>query len=225
MTLKRRCPKFALLTMVIITLQTQKTSANQLDIPPEIIDNSPVLQKWLEEIPHVLKDIDNDPSFPTRLRLGYSVFPSNDHIGGINLGVEDIFLGRSGLSLRGEYQTSFNGDRLTVGGDLNYYFFSLGSYINFGPVVGYRYMQSNNYHTEGVNIGARLVFALSRGGGADISITQSFVSPGSEEEVGITTLSFGYALTNRLRLSTDIQKQNSPHYNDSRVGIVLEFLP
>lgn len=225
LTLKRRSHHLTLLAMVIVTLQASKASANQLDLPPEIIENSPVFQKWQKEIPNVLEDIDNDPSFPTRLRLGYSVFPSNDHIDGINFGVEDIFLGRSGLSISAGYQTSFNGDRLTVGGDLQYYFFSLGSYINFGPVVGYRYLQTDDYHTQGVNVGARLVIALSRGGGADITITQSFVSPGSEQEVGITNLSFGYALTNNLRLSTDIQQQNSPRANDSRVGIVLEFLP
>jgi hypothetical protein len=66
---------------------------------------------------------------------------------------------------------------------------------------------------------------LSRGGAADISLTQSWVSPGTDEEVGLTTLSFGYAVTRNLRLSTDIQKQNSLEDKDSRVGIVLEWMP
>jgi hypothetical protein len=69
------------------------------------------------------------------------------------------------------------------------------------------------------------MLALSRTGAADVSLTQSFVSPGSNEEVGITTLSVGYAITRNLRLSTDIQKQNSREDKDSRVGIVLEWMP
>jgi hypothetical protein len=69
------------------------------------------------------------------------------------------------------------------------------------------------------------MLALSRTGAADVSLTQSFVSPGSNEEVGITTLSVGYAVTQNLRLSTDIQKQNSKEDKDSRVGIVLEWMP
>jgi hypothetical protein len=101
----------------------------------------------------------------------------------------------------------------------------LGSYINVAPLVGYRNIESNDYSTDGVNVGARLMLALSRTGAADVSLTQSFVSPGSSDEVGITTLSFGYAVTQNLRLSTDIQKQNSREEKDSRVGIVLEWMP
>jgi len=66
---------------------------------------------------------------------------------------------------------------------------------------------------------------LSRGGGADISLTQSWVSPGTDEEVGLTTLSLGYAVTRSLRVSTVIQKQNAPQDKDSRVGVVWEWIP
>ncbi len=201
------------------------SAAEELDLSPEIIENSPVLQRWLEEVPNVLEDIRNDPSFRTRLRLGYSNFPSNDDASGINVGVEDVFIGRSGLTVSGDYQASFNGDRETFGADLRYYVLPLGSYINVAPLVGYRNIESNDYSTDGVNVGARLMLALSRTGAADVSLTQSFVSPGSSDEVGITTLSFGYAVTQNLRLSTDIQKQNSREEKDSRVGIVLEWMP
>jgi hypothetical protein len=37
--------------------------------------------------------------------------------------------------------------------------------------------------------------------------------------VGITTLSFGYAVTRNLRVSTDIQKQNLREEEDRRVGL------
>jgi hypothetical protein len=204
---------------------TPKPAAQQLDLSPEIIENSPVLQRWLRQVPNVLEDIRNDPSFRTRLRLGYSHFPSTGQAPGFNVGVEDVFIGRTGLTVSGDYQASFNGDREAFGADLRYYVLPLGSYVNVAPQVGYRYVETGKFSTDGVNVGARLMLALSRTGAADVSLTQSFVSPGSSDEVGITTLSFGYAVTRHLRLSTDIQKQNSREEKDSRVGIVLEWMP
>lgn len=202
-----------------------KPATNDLDLSPEIIENSPVLQRWQQNIPNVLTEIRNDPSFRTRVRLGYSQFPSTGQAAGFNVGVEDVFIGRTGLTVSGDYQRSFNGKREAFGADLRYYVLPLGSYVNVAPVVGYRNIQTGNYSTDGVNVGARLMLALSRTGAADLSLTQSFVSPGSSDEVGITTLSLGYAVTQNVRLSTDIQKQNSRQRKDSRVGIVLEWMP
>lgn len=199
--------------------------ASDLDLSPEIIESSPVLQRWREEVPNVLREIRNDPSFRTRLRLGYSQFLGSDRASGVNLGVEDFFLGRTGLTLSGEYQTSFNGERSAYGGDLRYYVLPLGGYINVAPLVGYRYLETDKYSRGGVNIGARLMLVLSRGGAADISLTQSWVSPGSDEEIGLTTLSFGYAVTRNVRLATDIQRQNAREDKDNRVGIVFEWMP
>lgn len=204
--------------------QTTRKS-EQLDLSPEIIEGSPVLQRWLRQVPNVLEEIVNDPSFRTRLRLGYSQFPSTGQAGGVNVGVEDVFVGRTSLTFSGEYQAAFNGEREAYGGDLRYYLRPLGSYVNVAPVVGYRHLETDEYSTDGVNVGARLLLVLSRGGAADFSLTQSWVSPGTDEEVGLTTLSFGYAFTCNLRLSTDIQKQNSRQSKDSRVGIVLEWMP
>ena len=200
-------------------------AGGQLDLSPGIIEGSPVLQRWLRQVPNVLADIANDPSFRTRLRLGYSQFPSTDRADGWNASVEDVFVGRTGLTISGEYQATFDGDRTAWGADLRYYVRPLGSYINVAPVVGYRNLETNRYSTDGVNLGLRLLLVLSRGGAADISLTQSWVAPGTDEEVGLTTLSVGYAFTRNLRLSTDIQKQNARQNKDSRVGIVLEWMP
>lgn len=204
---------------------TPQSAAQQLNLSPEIIKNSPVLQRWLQKVPNVLDEIRNDPSFRTRLRLGYSQFPSTGQAAGFNVGVEDVFIERTGLTVSGDYQRSFNGKRESYGTDLRYYVLPLGSYVNFAPQVGYRNLTTGKFSTDGVNIGVRLMLALSRTGAADVSLTQSFVSPGSDEEVGITTLSVGYAITHNLRLSTDIQKQNSKEDKDSRVGIGLEWMP
>lgn len=205
--------------------QTETTSpAEKLDLPPEILENSPVLQKWLRGVPNVLEDIRHDPSFRTRLRLGFSWFSSTDDAAGINFGIEDLFIDRTGLTISADYQTSFNGDRLATGADLHYFLFPLGGYVNFAPLVGYRYVQSNDFNTDGVNVGVRLMLALSRTGAADVSLSQSFISPGGNNEVGLTSLSVGYAFTSNLRLSTDLELQNSRQDKDNRVGINLEWL-
>jgi len=200
-------------------------NAADLDLSPQIIENSPVLQRWLRQVPNVLDEIANDPSFRTRLRLGYSLFSSTNAAGGVNIGVEDIFISRSGFTISGEYQTAFNAQRKAYGADLNYYVRPLGSFVNLAPVLGFRHLETDEYSTNGVNIGAKLLLVLSRGGAADISLTQTWVSPATDEEVGLTTLSFGYAITRNLRLSTDIQRQHSRVDKDSRVGIVLEWMP
>ena len=208
-----------------LAAQEQEVLPNKLNnIPPEILDSSPVLQRWLQEIPNVLEDIRHDPSFRTRLRWGFSFFPSTDDAVGINLGVEDIFIGRTGLTISLDYQAAFNGDRSAIGSNLHYFLFPLGNYINFAPLVGYRYVQTNDFSTDGLNLGVRLMLALSRSGAADISLAQSFISPGDRDEVGITKFSVGYAITSHLRLSTDLERQNSRVEDDNRVGVNLEWL-
>ncbi len=204
---------------------SQTITEEELDLDPEIINNSPVLQRWLKESPNVLKDIRNDPSFKTRIRLGYSYFPSTDNSGGLNIGIEDFFLSKNGFTLSADYKTSFNGDRTSLGGNIQYYILPLGNYFNIAPVVGYRYLKTDNYSTDGVNLGLKLMLAFSRTGAGDISLTQSFISLGTNEEVGITSLSLGYAVTKNLRISTDIEQENSRGAKDSRLGLVLEWMP
>ncbi len=198
--------------------------STDLDIPEEIIEDSPVLQRWLQETPNVLEDIRHAPAFKTRFKAGFSLFPSNDDAIGINIALEDVFISNTGLTISADYYTAFNSDRLSVGANLHYFLFPLGSYINLAPLVGYRYIQTNDYSSDGVNLGLRLILALSRTGAADLSLSQSFVSLGSQEEVGITFLSVGYAFTSHLRFSTDIEWQNSPVNKDNRFSFNLEWL-
>ena len=200
------------------------SSTSPIDLDPKLIQSSPVLQRWLKQIPDVLTDIKRDPSFRTRLRLGYAQFPSTQQAGGLNIGLEDVFVGRSGVTLSGNYQTAFNGKREAWGGDLRYYIRPLGSVINVAPVIGYRHLETTQYSIEGVHVGLRLLLVPSRTGAADLAITQSWVAPRGDDEVGLTTLTFGYALTHNLRLSTDLQKQNSRFRSDSSVSVGLEWL-
>jgi hypothetical protein len=209
-----------------IAQPTETSPAEPLDLDPQILEDSPVLQRWTEEIPNVLSEIRNDPSFRTRLRVGYSQFPSSDEAGGIHVGIEDVFVPETRLTLSADYQAALNGDRRKAyGSELRYYALPLGSSVNVAPVVGYRRLESDRYETDGVNVGLRLQLQLSRTGAADIALTQSWLNPGSDsEEVGITTLTFGYALTHQLRLSTDFQRQNAPQHKDSRLGIGFEWM-
>jgi hypothetical protein len=203
--------------------QTQLTE-DSLDLSPEIMENSPVLQRWQKQVPNLLEEIKNDPSFRTRIRLGYNQFPSSHNTSGLGIGIEDLFIGISSLTLSGDYETSFSNSQ-SGGVNVNYYLLPLGSYLNIAPVLGYRYIQTNDYHTQGMNVGAKIMLALSRSGAADLAFSQSFISPGRNNEVGISTLSVGYALTKNLRISTDLQQQNSRAQKDNRVGIYLEWMP
>jgi hypothetical protein len=200
------------------------TSAEQLELDPQIIEDSPVLQRWLEEIPNVLLDIREDPSFRTRIRLGYSYFPAESE-GGIIVGVEDVFLGQTGLTVSASYHEAFASEEQSIGADLRYYLLPLGNSLQVAPVVGYRHLETSEYTTDGLNLGVRLLWVLSRPGAADISFTQSWVNPGASEEVSISLLSFGYAVTRDIRLSTDWQWQIADEQQDRRFGIVLEWLP
>jgi len=199
------------------------TTIDKLDIPEGVIQESPTLQRWLKKEPNILEDIKHDPSFRTRLGLGFTTFPSNNDAAGINVALEDLFIGNTGLTLSADYQSAFNGDRNAVGSNLHYFLLPLGSYINVAPLVGYRYVQSNDFNTDGVNLGLRLLLALSRTGAGDISLTQSFISPTGDEEVGIFSISAGYAVFPKLRLSTDLEWQNSIENKDNRTGINLEL--
>ena len=210
-----------------VTASTHPESASPaeaLDLDPEIYESSPVLQEWLTDPPDIAEEIRRDPSFRTRLKVGYAQFPSTDQASGFNLGIEDIFIGNTGLTVSADYQAAFDRDRKSYGADLHYFVRPLGSYINVAPLIGYRYLETDDYTEEGLNVGVRLMLALSRTGAADISLSQSWVDVGTSHEIGLTSISVGYALTQHLRLSTDIQKQNSSQGRDSMVGIGLEWL-
>ena len=204
-------------------VRSETPETPDLDINPEIIESSPVLQRWLQEIPDLEAEIKHDPSFTTRWRFGYSFF-STDNESGFKLGVEDLFVGNTPVTVSASYQSNFDGDRQTWGADLHYYLLPLGSYVNISPVVGYRNVEIDNYETDGVNVGLRLILPLSRSGAADVSLTQTFVSPGGDDEVGTTSVSLGYAVTPNLRISSDVERQNTREDNETRISILLEWI-
>ncbi|MBD1911165.1 MULTISPECIES: hypothetical protein [unclassified Leptolyngbya] len=208
-----------------LPLQANESHPNPVDIPPEVLEESPLLQRWVEEVPDVDAEIHHDPAFRTRLRVGGVELPSTDEGTGFGVGVEDLFLGDTPLTVSGEFQQNWEGDRSQFGADLRYYVLPLGSYINIAPVLGYRSLETDAYDTDGIHLGLRVVAVPSRTSAADLSLTQSWVDPGSDDEVGLTALSAGYAFTPDLRLSADFRWQNSPEDKDTQWGLFLEWMP
>ncbi|MTF37579.1 hypothetical protein VKI21_10085 [Cyanobacterium aponinum UTEX 3222] len=222
------------LTLVFYSLSISQVcgetvgDSSNLDVDPSLIENSPVIQKWIKEIPDVSDEIRNQPSFPTLFRIGYSQFPSNHHSGGVYFGIEDLFVGDTPLTFSADYSSDLSnnsqGQRLSVGSTVQYYLLPLGSYINIAPVVGYRYIETNGYHSDGVNVGVKVKLAFSPQGAADISLIQSFIAPTSNDEVGVTEIKAGYAINKHLRLSSGISWQNSIKQEDSQLNIGLEWI-
>ncbi|MGD1931636.1 MAG: hypothetical protein ACFB12_22275 [Leptolyngbyaceae cyanobacterium] len=194
-------------------------------VDPAIIESSPVLQRWLEEVPDIAIDIQHDPAFRTRVRLGYAEFPSADNTGGVYIGVQDVFVGQTPLTLSAEYAINRRGDRQLIGADAQYYLLPLGWYGNVAPVVGYRSIETSTFDSDGVNLGFRIILVPSRGGAADLSFTQSWVAPGTNQEVGLSTFSAGYAIAEDIRIGTDIQTQNAGDRQESRVIFLVEWMP
>ena len=198
--------------------------AAPLNLTPEVIEQSPVLQRWIEEVPDIRADIRNDPSFVTRVQVGYSYFPSSGGTGGFLVGVEDVFIGDTPLTVSADYQQNFSGDRLSFGTDVHYYVLPLGGYVNVAPTVGYRYAEADDdYSVSGANLGIRLRVVPSRSGAADFTLDQSWVV-GDSEGLSVTQLNFGYAVTRNLRVSTDLAWQSTADEGDSRVGVNLEWV-
>lgn len=207
-----------------ITPVVAQENPRRIDIDPEIIRNSPVLQRWLQQIPDVAADIQNDPSFRPRLRIGYDQYPASNGASGWQASINDVLLGRSSVALNGHYQYRPDGSLNSYGADANYYLLPLGGYINVSPVLGYRRLETDRYRRAGLNVGAKVILVPSRGGGGDITLQQTWVGLGTEEEVGLSSLSSGYAITYDLRLSAEIQFQNSRESKDSRVGVGVEWM-
>ncbi|MEB3226964.1 MAG: hypothetical protein VKJ27_01145 [Synechocystis sp.] len=197
---------------------------NRLDLEPALIESSPTLQRWLEQTPDLFEENQRDPAFLPTLRLGYQYAASPNQRSGLAVGLEDWFIGSLPLSFSADYHSDFRGHQ-AGGGNVQYYLLPLGWYVNVTPLVGYRSIQQGDYHSDGINLGGKVVFALSRSGAADLRFSQMFTAPGSAQEVGTSTLSVGYAFSPHWRLATDLQQQNSKGGKDSQVGLYLEWQP
>lgn len=178
-------------------------------------EQSPLLQRWLKNPPNLLEDIENYPSFPTKARLGIT---GRDNSLGWDVAIEDIFLGKSQLTLSGGYQQEFTGQNPSYFGNFRYYVMPLGSYINVAPQVGYRQVLDSS----GLDVGVQMVLALSPQS-ADLRLSQVFTAPGQNAETSLTTVSASYALNRQVLLHSGVQWRRSATRSDSVVTIGLEW--
>jgi hypothetical protein len=196
-------------------------AAADLQLNREIIESSPVLQRWLVDPPNVLSDIYNTPSFSTKLHLGLT---ARDNSLGFDVGIEDIFLGRSPFTISSSYQQELNGRERSLDANLRYYILPLGSYFNLAPQVGYRYLDLfDQQAVSGLDLGLQGILVLSPHS-ADLRLSHTIAVPSTNQETSITTLSAGYAITKGLSLGSNIQWRRSPVRADSRVGFLLEWI-
>lgn len=201
----------------------QAEKSQQLDIPQQVLDDSPTLQKWLEQTPNILQEIRQEPSFRSILGLGLVGFPEDTL--GFDIQLKDLFLGNTGLTFNTDYQATFDSDHNSFGLELHYFMLPLGSRLNLAPVVGYRTLKQARFETDGINLGLRLLLVLSRTGAAEVSLSQNWIAPGGATETGLLKLETGYSLTSQISLTTSWQRQNSPSSQDNifRIGLGYSF--
>ncbi|MFN3927378.1 MAG: hypothetical protein ACK4QL_08655 [Pseudanabaenaceae cyanobacterium] len=194
--------------------------ATPIDIDPRVIEGSSVLQRWLNNPPDLLEDIYNYPSFSTKFRLG---FISRDNRLGLDIGAEDIFLGRSPLTISGSYQTLLPTPEASWDIKARYYLLPLGSYWNVAPQVGYRQVNTAEGRSlAGLEVGLQAVLALSPRS-SDLRISHSFTNLGTDQELSVTALTASYALGRHFWLGSTIEWRRSPLQSDSRVGFSLQW--
>lgn len=199
----------------------EASPGTDLDLPPGLLQGSPVLRRWLEKPPNLQQDIRRDPSFPTRIQVGV-IRSQQDRNFGVQVGVEDVFVGRSGLSFSSLYQQISDNNRFQV--NARYYLLPLGSRLNLAPQVGYGFAHLDDRSSSGLDLGYKAILVLSRGS-ADLSFGQSWTQPGSKDQTRLTRLGASYAVTRNLRLATDFQWQRTGDHTDRRVGVFLEWSP
>ncbi len=192
-----------------------------IDIPPAL-QSSPTLKKWLQQVPNIQDEIVNDPSFKTRVRFGYSRFTQGNQ-DGILLGLDDLRLGKTPITLSGSYGTSAS--LSSWGIEIQSYLLPLGGYVNLAPVVGFRSIATSTTQAAGLNLGAKLLLVPSRGGGADIALQQTWVGLGTDQEVGIGKFSVGYAIAPKLRIATDLERWQGRSVFETRASLLLEWMP
>jgi hypothetical protein len=199
-------------------------AADALNIEQDLVQRSPVLKRWLDSPPSVLSEIDNNPAFPTKFKIGVASVPSRDNDYELALGVEDIFLWKSRFTASVEYRQSLNQNIHNTnlwGGNVRYYLLPLGAYVNLAPQVGYTSLRLEGAEFQGPELGGKLVFALSQT--ADVSVTETIILPSQGQTVGRTQLSFGYALSPSVRVSADLGFINAPTRQDTSFGINFEL--
>ncbi|MEM9569059.1 MAG: hypothetical protein AAF974_12210 [Cyanobacteria bacterium P01_E01_bin.34] len=201
------------------TAQQPPPSAPLLEhtIPTEdVLDDSPVWERWRDDLPNVLDDIRNTPALPPRVRLGLA---SNREW---QVGAEDITLYDRAF-MRGHYRAAFDEQSdEEYGVDVGYYLFPRGNHFNVSPLLGFRHLDLGDRINDGVNVGLVGTIALAPGT-ADLAVSYSLLDPFAEDEATLGSVTAAYHLTRRLRLASQVNWRHSVGADDIAVGVFFEF--
>ncbi|WP_164929300.1 hypothetical protein [Gloeobacter violaceus] len=212
-----------LLTAIGAAAQTPLAPPGSKPLPnSELERESPVFRRWIANPPDLLYDIENGQAFPTRLGIGIAFTPSRSGEIAYSATLQDIVLGGTRLSLSGDFWRSGTSNQ-QWGANARYYILPLGSYFNIAPQFGYRNLVIDGITRNGLEAGAKFLFALSPRA-ADIAFIPSWVTPDEGGAITRLLLEFGYSLNPRLRLTTTVQWVNSSIRTDTSFGVNLELI-
>ncbi|NJN76292.1 MAG: hypothetical protein HC796_08980 [Synechococcaceae cyanobacterium RL_1_2] len=182
-----------------------------LNLPPTMVEESTLLQRWPIAIPDLTEQIKHEPIFSPRIGISFS-----DERFGVNL--RRVNIPGTRWVIEGNY------DPINEGVSLDYYSRALGHRLNIAPTIGYDSIEIEDRSRSGISLGVK-VLLFGAGDGGDGSVSHRFVNPGEgSKEMGITSLSLGYALTSQIRLATDFNFYRTIKYQEDQFKLNLEFL-
>ncbi len=194
--------------------------AIELGLDSEVVESSPVLQRWLTDPPDLLDEIRNTPAVPTRLQAGVDV-------SGWSLGISDLYLFNR-LSLSSSYHQSFDRPQdATFGSNLRYFVAPVGSRLNLAPQVGYGRLDQFERSLKGPQFGAYVVLALDPGA-ADLTLSYNWLEPDHSTQEGRATvgeITTSYALSPSTRLAARYTWRHSTITKDQDLSLILEWVP
>ncbi|NJN63263.1 MAG: hypothetical protein HC795_18650, partial [Coleofasciculaceae cyanobacterium RL_1_1] len=177
--------------------------ANHLDIPASL-QTSPTLKNGKPRFPMLLLILKLTPlSRHASVSATKSFGDRATTPTGWQIGIEDLRLGQTRATLSTGYSQNSTGSDRDLYADLNYSLMPLGQNFQIAPTIGYRRLTVNHLATSGLELGWRTRLILSRRSAADITLDQTWVAPGTDQETGRTKLSLGYAITKNVRIATD----------------------
>lgn len=194
--------------------------AIELGLDTEVVESSPVLQRWLNDPPDLLDEIRNTPAVPTRLQAGIDVSEWS-------VGISDLYL-LERVSLSSNYQQSFDRPQdVTFGSNLRYFVAPVGSRLNLAPQVGFGRIDQLDRFLSGPQYGAYVVLALDPGA-ADLTLSYNWLDPSRSTQEGEATvgdITAAYALSQSTRLAARYRWQHSTITKDQDLSLILEWVP
>ena len=196
--------------------EAEALGAGDRGLDAELIESSPVLQRWLEAPPDILDEIRNRPAVPFRLRAGLA---SNREW---TAGAEDIPIWHR-LTLSGDYRAAFDDQRdIEFGSSVRYYLRRRGAYFNIAPDLGFRRLDLADNVSEGLSVGLVGTISLAPRT-ADLVVTYRLLEPASAAEATLGSVVAAYHLSPEIRLAGQANWRNSNNQNDLAAGIFLEL--